>query len=204
MQFLLPFMSTNLENWKSRPIHPRAPRDRVPNPNHDRKVMTMAVEELGDPERSGAFEILETEVLAYRIFGPDIGPSVVETTPVQVGDTIGLRYKLLPFLHCFFASRVVRVFHREPTEDGGVRSGFVYQTLTGHPELGEEVFEVKKTASGAVVFRLEAWSRPRAWYVRLVAPVARWIQKRAAVSAFRNLGSKLNRAPEVDMDSKVE
>lgn len=191
MQFLLPFMSTRLAGWKGRQVHPLAPRDKVPSPYHDRKVATIAVEEIGEPEGGGPFEILETEVLAYRVFGLEIGPSVVESTPLQVGDTIGLRYKLLPFLHCFFASRVVEVFYREATEDGGIRSGFVYQTLVGHPELGEEIFEVKKTASGAVIFRLEAWSRPRAWYVRLMTPVARWIQKRAAESAFRNLSSKL-------------
>ena len=191
MQFLLPFMSPSLAKWKGRSIHPLAPRDKVPHPYHDRKVVTMAVEEMGEPEFGGPFETLETEVLSYRVFGLDIGPSLVERTPLQVGDTIGLRYKLLPFLHCFFASRVTEVFHREPTEDGGIRSGFVYQTLTGHPELGEEIFEVKKTASGAVIFRLEAWSRPRAWYVKLLTPVARWIQKKAAASAFRNLESKL-------------
>jgi uncharacterized protein (UPF0548 family) len=144
------------------------------------------MESPGEPEADGPFARLEQSVLAYRVFGSDIGLPVVGRTPVQVGDTIGLVYRFLGVLRLFFASRVAEVFVRQPVE-GGWRSGFVYQTLEGHPELGEEIFEIKKDAGGAVIFRIEAWSRPNLWFVKIFTLWARTIQKAAAQSAAANL-----------------
>lgn len=186
MQFLLPWQRPNLARWRARSIHPLAARERVPNPFHDRLELTLALEGHGPPEPDGPFARLERSVLAYRVFGPEIGVPVIEREPVQVGDTLGLLYHFAGPLRLFFASRVVEVFERQPVE-GGWRSGFVYQTLEGHPELGEEIFEVRKQASGAVSFRLEAWSRPQHALVRLFTSWARVIQSQAAQSAARNL-----------------
>lgn len=187
MQFLLPWQKPDLATWIHRPIHPLAPRERVPEPFHDRLEVTLAVEKAGLPEIGGPFERLEQSVLSYRIFGQDIGEPIVWRTPVEEGDTIGLSYRFFSLLRLFFASRVVHVFRREPVE-GGWRSGFVYQTLDGHPELGEEIFEIKKDATGAVTFRIEAWSRPNLWFVKLFTPWARTIQRAAAQSAATYLG----------------
>jgi uncharacterized protein (UPF0548 family) len=186
MQFLLPWQKPDLKRWAARDVHPLAPRDLVPSPFHDRLEVTLAVESPGEPEPGGPFARLEHSVLSYRVFGHDIGHPVVGRTPVQVGDTIGLVYSFLGILRLFFASRVVEVFEREPLENGW-RSGFVYQTLEGHPELGEEIFEIRKDAAGAVTFRIEAWSRPNLWFVKLFTFWARTIQKAAAQSAATNL-----------------
>ena len=187
MNFLLPGQRPTLTAWTSREIHPLAARTEVPDPFHDLLEVTMGTEPPGEPLPDGPFARLETSVLAYRVFGPEIGSPVTSSTPVQEGDTIGLSYRFLGgFLRLFFASRVVQVYRRE-TGDGGWRSGFVYRTLEGHPELGEEVFEVRKDAGGAVSFRLEAWSRPNLWYVKLFTPWARSIQKAAGRSAVANL-----------------
>jgi uncharacterized protein (UPF0548 family) len=186
MQFLLPWQKPDLGLWQARSVHPLAARERVPSPYHDRLEVTLATEPSGPPQDGGPFERLERSVLAYRVFGHDIGRSVLERTPVQRGDTIGLVYRFVGVLRLFFASRVVEVFVREPVEDGW-RSGFVYQTLEGHPELGEEIFEIRKSASGVITFRIEAWSRPNLWYVKLFTPWARSIQKAAARSAVHNL-----------------
>lgn len=53
------------------------------------------------------------------------------------------------------------------------RRGFVYGTLPGHPERGEESFVVELTADGAVFFDLVAFSRGGRWFTVLGAPVAR-------------------------------
>lgn len=186
MQFLFPWQKPDLLSWSHRSVHATAPRERLANPHHDQLEVTLAGEAPGPPQPEGPFERAAASVLSYRIFGPEIGEPVLAGRPLQVGDTVGLRYRLLPFLSLFFASRVVQVFEREE-HDGGWRSGFVYQTLEGHPEVGEEIFEIRKDPGGAVSFRLEAWSRPNLWYVKLFSPWARGIQRAAAQSAVANL-----------------
>jgi uncharacterized protein (UPF0548 family) len=54
------------------------------------------------------------------------------------------------------------------------RRGFVYGTLPGHPERGEESFAVELAADGAVFFDLVAFSRGGRWFTVLGAPVA-WV-----------------------------
>lgn len=198
MQFLWPWQQPDLERWRHRAIHPLAPRHLVPAPYHDRLEVTLFMERPGEPEPGGSFERVEKRVLSYQVFGREIGDPVLEPGPVEVGDTIGLVYRFTPLLRLFFASRVVEKFVREPVEGGGWRSGFVYRTLEGHPELGEEIFEVKKDPGGAVSFRIEAWSRPNLWLVKLFTFWARAIQQGAAQSAAANLARVAAfRGPEI-------
>jgi uncharacterized protein (UPF0548 family) len=63
--------------------------------------------------------------------------------------------------------RVIRVID-EPS-----RRGFVYGTLPGHPERGEESFVVEMAEDGTVFFHLVAFSRPARWFTRLGGPVSR-------------------------------
>ena len=53
------------------------------------------------------------------------------------------------------------------------RRGFVYGTLPGHPERGEESFTVELAADGAVHFDLVAFSRGGRWFTVLGAPIGR-------------------------------
>jgi hypothetical protein len=186
MQFLLPGMEPDLDRWRHRAIHPLAPRENVPSPNHDLMELTLAQEPPGEPLEDGPFSRVSDSILRYDVFGPRIGDPYRDCDVLEPGVTVGLRYRFLPFLNLFFASRVVMVFDREEVEHGW-RSGFSYQTLVGHPELGEEIFEVTKLREGPVVFRMEAWSRPNLWFVKLFTPWARWIQKRAARCAGEHL-----------------
>ncbi|MET7767582.1 DUF1990 domain-containing protein [Nocardia sp. NPDC005366] len=58
------------------------------------------------------------------------------------------------------------------------RRGFAYGTLTGHPEIGEELFAVEYDATDDAVYGLiTAFSRPGAWYTRIGGPVVRLIQR---------------------------
>lgn len=186
MQFLFPWSQPRLDIWQERPIHQLAPKEIIPNPNHDLTEVTLALEAEGEPTPGGPFERVAESVLGYRVFGPKIGRPVIYSQKVSVDETIGLCYRFLPGLRLFFASRVVEVFEREETELGW-RSGFVYQTLVKHPEVGEEIFEVTKLRTGQVKFRLEAWSLPNLWYVKLFGPYGRRIQKYAARCAVDTL-----------------
>lgn len=56
------------------------------------------------------------------------------------------------------------------------RQGFVYGTLPGHPEQGEESFLLELTEADAVCFHLLAFSRPDRWFTILGAPWARTAQ----------------------------
>jgi uncharacterized protein (UPF0548 family) len=56
------------------------------------------------------------------------------------------------------------------------RRGFVYGTLPGHPESGEESFVLVRQSDGAVIFTVEATSRPASLLARLGGPVTRWVQ----------------------------
>jgi uncharacterized protein (UPF0548 family) len=57
--------------------------------------------------------------------------------------------------------------------------GFAYGTLTNHAELGEEIFEVRlEPESEAVIYRIQAVSKPRAALARLGYPIARYFQER--------------------------
>jgi uncharacterized protein (UPF0548 family) len=54
--------------------------------------------------------------------------------------------------------------------------GFAYGTLRGHPERGEERFELFLAPNGEVTFRIVAFSVPARWYSRLGAPFAHRVQ----------------------------
>lgn len=182
MQLLLPWMTPDLDAWKKRPIHPKAAWEDVPEPYCDAFELTLATEPAGPPQESGPFQQVASSVLGYHVFGPKLATPVGCDGEVRQGQTIGLRYRFCPGLDLFFASRVTHVFKEVETEVGW-QSGFFYRTLTGHPALGEERFVVTKDRGGAVIFSMKARSRPALWYVRLLTPLARSIQHRAARQA---------------------
>jgi uncharacterized protein (UPF0548 family) len=92
-------------------------------------------------------------------------------TPITVGTSVRMLLRVGPL--SFRAPAIV--VWAERTED---RCGFAYGTLPGHPERGEERFALELTASGAVVFRITAFSRPGRWFTRVGAPLARLVQRR--------------------------
>lgn len=50
--------------------------------------------------------------------------------------------------------------------------GFAYGTLPGHPEQGEESFQICRSEDGAVIFKISPFSRPRSNIVKLAGPFA--------------------------------
>ena len=98
------------------------------------------------------------------------GLTVRATAPqVQVGAVVVLGLGV-GRLRVVAPCRVVRVVD-EPR-----RRGFAYGTLPGHPERGEELFEVALQEDGRVRATITAFSRPATWWSRLGGPVGRRVQ----------------------------
>lgn len=66
--------------------------------------------------------------------------------------------------------------------DEADRQGFVYGTLQGHPEAGEERFVVERRADRTVLLVIEYWSRPARWFTRVAGPLGRFAQQRATAA----------------------
>ncbi|KRE81655.1 DUF1990 family protein [Arthrobacter sp. Soil763] len=70
------------------------------------------------------------------------------------------------------------VWVRRPLPGNAPQSaGFGYGTLPGHPERGEEAFEVSIDAAGAVSFTITAFSRHANWFYAAGGAVARAAQR---------------------------
>ncbi|KQN89066.1 DUF1990 family protein [Arthrobacter sp. Leaf69] len=70
------------------------------------------------------------------------------------------------------------VWVRRPAPGGGPDSaGFGYGTLPGHPERGEEAFEVEIDAEGRVFLTITAFSRHSNWFYTAGGFVARAAQR---------------------------
>ncbi|HVR73446.1 MAG TPA: DUF1990 family protein [Planctomycetota bacterium] len=136
----------------------------------------------------GAHRRVAERILAYEVFPPRWITGVLRRRPVEVGDTVGIRFHFAPGIDLFFAARVVSVLDGEA---GGTWStGFTYRTLVGHPELGEETFSVEKDlASGRVSAALRSWSRPGTLLAKAFAPLVRVFQVRASRAALDHLST---------------
>ena len=79
----------------------------------------------------------------------------------------------------FWSLNGCRVVYGVGDRQTGSSFGFAYGTLTNHAELGEEIFEVRlEPESEAVIYRIQAVSKPRAPLARLGYPIARYFQER--------------------------
>jgi uncharacterized protein (UPF0548 family) len=105
--------------------------------------------------------LLRWKMHAHAGLHPQVSDEVVQEGSVAV-----LRLHLGP-IRLRVPVRVIRVV------DQPFRRGFVYGTLPGHPERGEESFVVEMADDGTVFFHLLAFSRPGRWFTLLGRPVSR-------------------------------
>lgn len=186
MKVLFFRQSPRLEDWKDRPFSRGVTDGSRPSDHFDRHEGVIGREPPGPPLEDGPYLRVRRAILDYRIFPEKLAVPVVERTPLQVGDVLGLRYPLFPFIAIFFASKVIDLIDEQQEER--VRHGFTYRTLEGHMMLGEETFLVEKDLrTGEVKASLEAWSRPNHWLTRIGYWYARWCQLQAGRRAIRNL-----------------
>ncbi|WP_370288300.1 DUF1990 family protein [Nocardioides sp.] len=91
-------------------------------------------------------------------------------SPLREGTVVLLRLGPGP-LALRIPCRVVAVID-EPD-----RRGFVYGTLPGHPERGEERFVLERSPDGTITFHVAAFSRPATALARLGGPAGRAFQR---------------------------
>ena len=92
--------------------------------------------------------------------------------PLHTGTHIDMRLRLGPLR---FSAPCVVVWAERTDE----RAGFAYGTLPGHPERGEERFELTLQPTGEVTFLIVAFSVPGRWFTRVAGPVNRLVQAHA-------------------------
>jgi uncharacterized protein (UPF0548 family) len=99
------------------------------------------------------------------------GITVHPATPPEPGATVAVVIPIGP-LTLTVANRIITVVNDER------RFAFVYGTLPGHGEQGEEAFAVTRGIDDTVTFDIVAFSRP-AGIARLGTPAVRVLQLRA-------------------------
>lgn len=186
MDWLWRNAAADLTRWEAKPFSAGVELGPQPGDKRDNHERFIGVEAAGPPEPNGSARRLAEAIARFDIFPGDLLTSVLRRSPVDIGDTIGLRYPLVPGLHLVFAARVVDRF--ETSDEQTWRSGFTYRTLAGHPACGEETFVVEKDlATGKVTAALRSWSRPGILIARLTYPIMRMLQLRAARAALDHL-----------------
>ncbi|HYE95110.1 MAG TPA: DUF1990 family protein [Rubricoccaceae bacterium] len=130
--------------------------------NHDAYEAELPPEPPGPPLPRGAWAIARQLVHDYAFPDPRLITGVfVPDTPLE-GRPMLLRARFL-FFTFWFGVRVNSVIDEERGE-GDERArvwGYSYTTLEGHFEQGQITFEVwKYVATGRVVFRVHAFSKP--------------------------------------------
>ena len=100
--------------------------------------------------------------------------------PPRVGQTVLLEAFFGP-LTWVFGCRVVAV------TDSPAVYAYTYGTLPGHPECGEERFQVDFHADQRVTFSLRAYSRPAGPLMRVVQPLATLAQRAGSKAYLRNM-----------------
>ena len=186
MDWLSRWTDADLARWEQRPFSPSVEGGPRPHDNQDKHERVIGQEAPGLPEADGSARRLAGAILRFDVFPPTLLTSVKRRTPVEVGDTLGLRYPFLPGIDLFFAARVIDRF--EKVVGNQWCNGFTYRTLAGHPECGEETFIVEKDlTTGKVTAALRSWSRAGLWIARLAYPMVRHMQLHAAGAALDHL-----------------
>ncbi|MHB1260734.1 MAG: DUF1990 family protein [Thermoplasmatota archaeon] len=136
------------------------------------------------PGARAAFQAVRAQVMGFTVYSPRTVSVNLPPGGIRPGLEFVQRLGVGPFglLRLQGPVRVIEAWDRAtPT---GREAGFTYEALPGHVEVGHATFAVSLDGSH-VVFRIESWSRPGRWFVRLAGPVARFVQKRAYAEAFR-------------------
>lgn len=126
------------------------------------------------------FERAADDLLAGEVQRRAGARVTLSETPLREGTRFDMRLRLGPLR---FGIPCLVVWAERTPE----RCGFAYGTLPGHPERGEERFELRLEPSGEVTFRIVAFSLPGRWFTRLGGPVGRLVQRRMTARYLRTL-----------------
>ncbi len=133
-------------------------------------------------ERIGQASSFDRAVTGLRTWAGHEGAGlrVFPSDPVEPDATIIAVTTIGP-MRVVVPCRIVAVFKDSDS------FGFVYGTLPGHPECGEESFVIERR-DGATFFTVSAFSKPVDPLARLAGPIGRAVQRsvtRRYVSALR-------------------
>jgi len=121
----------------------------------------------------------------HRTLGVRVHPT---STPVRLGGvyvvTLGTQVAAIAA-----PCRVTRV------TDEPAHWGFSYRTLPGHPEVGEEAFDVRLASSDQVRLGIVAVSRHADGVMRFARPIARLVQRRVTTGYGRSLRGFVREPP---------
>lgn len=120
--------------------------------------------------RVSDFQAAKSAMLAWKHFDVGWVAALPATTPIHEGENIAIRARILG-LWALAACRIVEVFDEDsPTSK---RFGYSFGTLPGHPEQGEERFEIRSSADGIVTYRITAFFRPNYLSAKIAWPYFR-------------------------------
>ena len=125
--------------------------------------------EIGTGE--AVWESAKNAIRNWEMFPGDWAQIYPNNTPIEKGQVVSMYVRIFG-TWWKNSCRIVYTFD-EPN-----RFGFAYGTLTNHFEKGEEIFFVEKDESGRVFYKIQAFSKPRLWLVKLAYPLARFFQKK--------------------------
>ncbi len=148
---------------------------------------------LGNGEQ--VFEAAKNAIRRWEHFRLGWVESSSKDIPIEKGQVVGVLARVFG-LWCLNACRIVAVVD----EIGFVsRYGFVYGTLPGHVESGEERFQVEWNRSDDTVwYDILAFSRPNHFLTRLGYPMVRRIQKKFARDSSAAMQLAIKRLSTVD------
>lgn len=133
------------------------------------------------------FEEAKTAIRQWKHFQLGWAESSSKDIPIETGQAVGILAHVFG-VWSLNACRIVAVV--DEAESIG-RFGFVYGTLPGHVECGEERFQVEWNRSDdSVWYDIFAFSRPNHFLARLGYPVVRKLQRTFA----RDSGAAMLRA----------
>lgn len=188
MDLLIAGAAAPVAKWQARSWSRGVERGPRRGDRRDDFSRVVARESPGAPLADGPFVRVARAIFRFQIFPARLVRPVLTAETVEPGGLVGLRYRVMPGVELFFASRARERF--EGRSEGLWRAGFTYWTLAGHPECGQETFSVEKhPQTGEVVAALRSWSRPGIWLTRLGAPITRLVQVHANRAALRQLAA---------------
>jgi uncharacterized protein (UPF0548 family) len=160
---------------------------------HDERVQPLPSEPPGPPRPGGSWEVARQLMRDYRVADPSIVRAFYDASEPLEGRTMLLELRLWR-LRFPVGVRVGAVYDEEREARGRPArvSGWSYRTLEGHLEMGEMAWEVWKWQdTGAVEFRIRAFSRPAPTDSPLVAVGLRLFARRQQLRFYRHACARM-------------
>jgi uncharacterized protein (UPF0548 family) len=161
--------------------------------HEDERVQPLPSESPGPPRRGGSWEVARDLMREYRVADPSIVRAFYDDSEPLEGRTMLLELRLWR-LRFPVGVRVGAVYDEERAVDGRPArvAGWSYRTLEGHLEMGEMAWEVwKRQDTGAVEFRIHAFSRAAPTDSALVALGFRLFARRQQLRFYRHACARM-------------